>query len=585
MAAQGFRLIARHGLALRFAGAPAAAKRAFGESQAPGPPPASLSGLVSDVEGLDGTPPLKPQAVAGPRTVTPSCSGAQDLHDTAGGYLPAQLASPAGYGHDALINAGYDGDGESIAFVEFSNYLPSDIAAYQSCFGLSVPITDVPVAGGNAPAQLRAGGVAGRRDRDLGGPWTRPRLRLHRAADGVDGVGARPDRGRAALDRRARRQRLLGPLRDTDDAVSGRRHEHRPAARGGRRHVGAGGQRRPGVAGLRPASAVGRRSRRAAVRDRRRRHLAVPRPHGCAARGGLERPVRRRRRRCLQVLGQADLADGAGRDQQLLERRPLPPVGGRLPRGAGRLAERDRRSARIHRPLHGRRLLPQVAGCWQEARVPRRRSWRGSSRTRTSTRGRMAASGSGSPTRSSTRRSQDTGRRSATSPWATTSRGFDRRYPATPGYDLATGIGSGRHAAAGDCARRVQPVGADAAADHADRCAGRGRGSALRDADHLRGQLRGRRGVAGRWCTCRARISWVSASGGRLTAQNGKWSITLAARSLASSWWRAGVPGSLRRSPSAALGSVVHVIPSLRIGRRCRSSTGGRPAVSACRSG
>ena len=150
MAAQGFRLIARHGLALRFAGAPAAAKRAFGESQAVGQSPASLTGLVSDVEGLEGTPPLKPQAVAGPRTVTPSCSGAQDLHDTAGGYLPAQLASPAGYEHDALINAGYDGDGESIAFVEFSNYLPSDIAAYKSCFGLSVPITDVPVAGGNA---------------------------------------------------------------------------------------------------------------------------------------------------------------------------------------------------------------------------------------------------------------------------------------------------------------------------------------------------------------------------------------------------------------------------------------------------
>ena len=150
MAAQGFRLIARHGLALRFAGAPAAAERAFGKSQALAQPPASLAGLVADVEGLEGTPPLKPQAVAGPRTVTPSCSGAQDLHDTAGGYLPAQLASPAGYDHDALINAGYDGGGERMAFVEFSNYLPADVAAYQSCFGLSVPITEVPVAGGNA---------------------------------------------------------------------------------------------------------------------------------------------------------------------------------------------------------------------------------------------------------------------------------------------------------------------------------------------------------------------------------------------------------------------------------------------------
>ena len=147
MAVQGFRMVGRHGLALRFAGAPAAASRTFG-ARAQAAPPASLAGLVADVEGLAGTPPLKPQASPGPRTVTPSCPGPGNLQAAHGGYLPAQLASPAGYDHDALINAGYDGSGERMAFVEFSNYLPADVAAYQSCFGLSVPITDVPVAGG-----------------------------------------------------------------------------------------------------------------------------------------------------------------------------------------------------------------------------------------------------------------------------------------------------------------------------------------------------------------------------------------------------------------------------------------------------
>ena len=43
--------------------------------------------------------------------------------------------------------------------------------------------------------------------------------------------------------------------------------------------------------------------------------------------------------------------------------------------------------------------------------------------------------------------------------------GFDGRYPATAGYDLATGIGSVGAQRSGDGARRVQPVGADAAAD------------------------------------------------------------------------------------------------------------------------
>src|SRR5207249_3361054 len=37
---------------------------------------------------------------------------------------------------------GYDGDGESVAVVAFSGYRPSDVAAYQACFGSSVPVSD-----------------------------------------------------------------------------------------------------------------------------------------------------------------------------------------------------------------------------------------------------------------------------------------------------------------------------------------------------------------------------------------------------------------------------------------------------------
>lgn len=145
MAARGFRFVSRHGLAMRFAGAPAKTARAFGTAKAA---PNPIAGLVADVEGLGDTPPLRPQAVSAPHAVTPSCTGANELHAADGGYLPAELGSAGAYGHNALINAGYDGEGERMAFVEFSNYLPADVAAYQSCFGLSVPVTDVPVAGG-----------------------------------------------------------------------------------------------------------------------------------------------------------------------------------------------------------------------------------------------------------------------------------------------------------------------------------------------------------------------------------------------------------------------------------------------------
>jgi subtilase family serine protease len=156
MAARGLAYRSHHGLSLAFSGAPADVARAFGVSLLAGerpdgssfrrplsPPrlPDAIAGLVQDVGGLDTEAVPRPLLPPGAALVTPSCPGPAET----GGYLPAQLGSSGGYGHDGLIDAGFDGSGERIAFVEFSRYKPSDVAVYQSCFGLSVPVSDVAV--------------------------------------------------------------------------------------------------------------------------------------------------------------------------------------------------------------------------------------------------------------------------------------------------------------------------------------------------------------------------------------------------------------------------------------------------------
>jgi kumamolisin len=151
MAASGLRLQAHRGLSMSFTGPAEAAEQAFGVSLQPaaggfarrasGRPqvPASIAPLVQDVAGLDTTTPLQPLATGGHAAPSPPpCSAAGHT----GGYLPSQLGSAGGYGHSALLAGGYDGGGESVAVVAFSGYRPSDVAAYQTCFGTSVPVSD-----------------------------------------------------------------------------------------------------------------------------------------------------------------------------------------------------------------------------------------------------------------------------------------------------------------------------------------------------------------------------------------------------------------------------------------------------------
>ena len=52
------------------------------------------------------------------------------------------------YGFPALYNQGDLGSGQTVALYELQGYKSADIAAYQSCFGTSLPVTTVDVDGG-----------------------------------------------------------------------------------------------------------------------------------------------------------------------------------------------------------------------------------------------------------------------------------------------------------------------------------------------------------------------------------------------------------------------------------------------------
>jgi Pro-kumamolisin, activation domain/IPT/TIG domain len=134
---------------------------------APPQVPTSLGGAVTGVVGLDGL--FQEHSMlrrghsstralpAAPAAELPSnaevahaaspqaCPAAQGVA-FAGSYTSTQMASV--FGLDQLFAQGRTGIGQSIAVVEFENYLPSDFASFGSCYGLSNPIHSVVVDGG-----------------------------------------------------------------------------------------------------------------------------------------------------------------------------------------------------------------------------------------------------------------------------------------------------------------------------------------------------------------------------------------------------------------------------------------------------
>ena len=85
----------------------------------------------------------RPQVVTGgPQP----CSAAAAAAPGQSAYTDDQIASA--YDFSGAYTGGDQGQGITIALYELEPYSPQDIAAYQSCYGTSASVTDVPVDGG-----------------------------------------------------------------------------------------------------------------------------------------------------------------------------------------------------------------------------------------------------------------------------------------------------------------------------------------------------------------------------------------------------------------------------------------------------
>ncbi len=160
----------------------ASGRTAFANAQAPALP-ASVAQQVEGIVGLDDLNQLKPAALrvpGGRRSTGPSiratgagaatpdlrpqvmtggpqpCTDATDeqssfdtnvsFNSVAGQAQTADQIAAA-YSFAPIYQAGDLGAGQTVALYELEPYDPTDIATYQSCYGTSVPITNVPVAG------------------------------------------------------------------------------------------------------------------------------------------------------------------------------------------------------------------------------------------------------------------------------------------------------------------------------------------------------------------------------------------------------------------------------------------------------
>ncbi len=118
--------------------------------------PTALAPHITAVLGLSSQAKWKPhyvkatdapnRASPAPRTAT-GCDGALAALSTHG-YAPNQFATA--YDFDALYTGGFHGEGQVLGLFELSDWLDSDSDTFKTCFGLTVTVNRVNVDGGTA---------------------------------------------------------------------------------------------------------------------------------------------------------------------------------------------------------------------------------------------------------------------------------------------------------------------------------------------------------------------------------------------------------------------------------------------------
>lgn len=101
--------------------------------------PARYAALVRGVVGLATAGPLIGQARTG-----------LGLTGNSSGYAPSQIA--AAYDFQPLYDAGFHGEGTRVALLELAPYNAADIGAYAARYGVNPSITNVGIDGGNSGA-------------------------------------------------------------------------------------------------------------------------------------------------------------------------------------------------------------------------------------------------------------------------------------------------------------------------------------------------------------------------------------------------------------------------------------------------
>jgi subtilase family serine protease len=141
-------------------------RTAYANDRAPAIP-AAAAPFVQAVVGLDdvaqphrqaggaGSPLAAADTTAGPAVPAVVTGGPQPCEDALdrqkkdGGYTADQIASA--YQLSDFYGAGNFGAGQTIALLELEPFSPADIATYQACYGTNVPVSEVNINGGPGP--------------------------------------------------------------------------------------------------------------------------------------------------------------------------------------------------------------------------------------------------------------------------------------------------------------------------------------------------------------------------------------------------------------------------------------------------